>query len=86
MIRHGDEFEDDDDRDDPLPEDMDDDDDDSLPMMSCPACRASIVEDTQQCPYCGEWIMPESGGRKRSVALYIAIAIMLGIVLLWIFR
>lgn len=85
MIRHHDDFEDDDDRDDPLPEDMDDDDD-SLPMMSCPHCRASIVEDTQQCPHCGDWITARETGSKRNLILYIAVALMLALVAMWIIR
>jgi predicted nucleic acid-binding Zn ribbon protein len=89
MIRERDDFEEDDDdaSDDPLPQDMDDDDVESaLPMMSCPHCRGAVVEDTQQCPHCGEWItaVERRGGRGW---LYIfAILLMLGIVLMWSLR
>ena len=54
----------DDDRDLPLEQDMDRDDDDSLPEMTCPICRATVVEDTQKCPHCGDWITPVDGLRQ----------------------
>ena len=86
MTRDQNDFEDDDGRDDPLPEDMDHEDDDSLPLMSCPSCRASIVEDTQQCPHCGEWITTRDSAGSRNLLLYVAVALMLGIVAMWIIR
>jgi hypothetical protein len=89
MIRQRDDDEDaDDDSDDPLPQDMDDEDDDdsSLPIMSCPHCRDSVVEDTQQCPYCGEWIIPQEPRGSRGWLYIFAVALMLGIALMWVFR
>ncbi len=44
------------------------DQDDDLPVMSCPNCGGAVVEDTQKCPHCGDWITPAdaaSGGWKR---------------------
>lgn len=48
-------------------------------LLTCPTCRGKVHEETQQCPHCGDWIMPvdESGAIKRVV--WIAAAI-LGIV------
>lgn len=42
--------------------------DDDLPEMLCPNCRATVTEDTQKCPHCGDWITPvepsDSGWRR----------------------
>ena len=27
-------------------------------LLACPSCHAAVHEDTQQCPYCGDWIIP----------------------------
>ena len=35
-----------------------DSDDSEAELLICPACRRSVHEDTQQCPYCGDWITP----------------------------
>lgn len=79
-----DSYDDDDDRDDPLPEDVDDaDGDDDPAMMACPNCRKAVVEDAQQCPHCGDWITPvERRGGKRMVTV-LAILVMLGLALMW---
>ncbi len=37
---------------------VDDDDADGDELLSCPSCRESVHEDTQQCPHCGDWIVP----------------------------
>jgi endogenous inhibitor of DNA gyrase (YacG/DUF329 family) len=37
----------------------DDDDGESL-TIPCPACRADIYEDAEQCPYCGEYVVRSS--------------------------
>lgn len=74
------------DRDDFRP-DYDDDDEvnyefnedvESLPEMMCPSCRASVTEDTQKCPACGDWITPidrRSGSVRRWV--FIAAVVMM---------
>lgn len=38
----------------------DDDDcrDASVDLLACPNCRCAVHEDTQQCPHCGDWIVP----------------------------
>ncbi len=44
-------------------EDEEDSDDD---LLVCPSCDKAVHEDTQQCPYCGDWITPAyPGGRVR---------------------
>ncbi len=27
-------------------------------VLTCPSCHKSVHEDTQQCPHCGDWIVP----------------------------
>jgi len=35
------------------------DEDDSVDeLLVCPACGQAVHEDTQQCPHCGDWIVP----------------------------
>ncbi|MBX3396570.1 MAG: hypothetical protein KF841_14505 [Phycisphaerae bacterium] len=68
--------------------DFDDDDDavnypfsedaESLPEMMCPSCRATVTEDTQKCPACGDWITPvdrRSGSPRRWI--FIAAVVMM---------
>lgn len=36
------------------------DDDDSTETIRCPHCAADVYEDAEQCPVCGEYIMPST--------------------------
>jgi hypothetical protein len=46
-------------------------------LLECPSCREAVHEDTQQCPYCGDWITPVyPGGRSKRWA-WAAVAILL---------
>ena len=27
-------------------------------LLVCPSCSQAVHEDTQQCPHCGDWIIP----------------------------
>jgi len=70
-----------------LPQEADlDDEDDDLEEMTCPSCRRYVTEDTQKCPYCGEWIIPEESSRRGWPRwLFIgAVLLMLWAVLRWI--
>ena len=40
------------------PEDWGADRDDDVEELACPSCGASVYEETQQCPHCGDWITP----------------------------
>jgi hypothetical protein len=42
------------------------DDDDEEPTIPCPHCRRPIHEESQRCPYCGNYISEEdiAPGRK----------------------
>ena len=43
---------------------IDDEGDDEDDLLLCPSCRASVHEDTQQCPHCGDWITPIYPGER----------------------
>lgn len=70
----------------PLEEDLAEDEGD-LREMRCPACGASVTEDTQQCPDCGDWIIPQDPARHnwRRWVFIAVVLIMLYAVLRWTF-
>ena len=37
---------------------VDDEEDTGDDLLTCPACRQAVHEETQQCPHCGDWITP----------------------------
>ena len=53
-------------------EDASDDD-----LLSCPACRRSVHEDTQQCPHCGDWITPVDLSSRAKRWIWIAVVILM---------
>lgn len=57
-------FDYDDDPDAPLDQDLDNDEEDEL--IDCPACGQSIYDDTEKCPYCGDWIVATAGSTARN--------------------
>jgi hypothetical protein len=64
------------------PEDEDDawDDDDSA-TVACPNCGRQVYEDAEQCPHCGEYIIPgASGGGLSGQAGWYQVLVVLGIV------
>jgi len=54
-------------------------DDSGNDLLACPSCGRAVHEDTQQCPYCGDWITPiePRGAWKRRVWIVAAILLML---------
>jgi len=63
------------------------DSDDDLPEMTCPSCRASVTEDTQKCPHCGDWITPVEGSTKgKRFVFVIAVVLMLAATLFFTLR
>lgn len=58
-------------------------DDDGPATVPCPHCRADILEDSEQCPKCGEFISKEdvSSGGLSSVAWVLLLLMLLAIVL-----
>ena len=64
-------------------EDHDSDDD----LLICPACKAAVHEDTQQCPRCGDWIIPVYPGQRprRVVWLIAAALVILALIVITVF-
>lgn len=56
-----------------------DGDDPEDELLACPSCNRAVHEDTQQCPYCGDWITPVDprGAWKRWVWIVAAILLVL---------
>ena len=53
-------------------------------LLACPSCGEAVHEDTQQCPYCGDWIIPVDP-RERSRRWGVAVvAILLVMALIWL--
>ena len=40
-------------------------DDDGPPTVPCPHCRADVLEDSEQCPRCGNYLSKEDAPRQR---------------------
>lgn len=60
------------------------DDDDEAELLKCPSCGREVYEETQQCPYCGDWITPHAAHAGlplwvRWAALMLLLAIGLGL-------
>lgn len=53
-------------------------------LLVCPACRADVHEDTQQCPYCGDWITPvyPAEASRRRIGMVVTLLLILGLVML----
>ncbi|MBI4716647.1 MAG: hypothetical protein HY763_02490 [Planctomycetes bacterium] len=66
--------------DEPLDDDADleghDDPDDEEPLLTCPSCRQSVHEDTQQCPNCGDWIVPVDPAPRWRAGVWTAAALL----------
>lgn len=75
----------DDDPDLPLPEDMDKFGDDEPAELECPSCGAPVLEDTQKCPACGDWITPSHPSGAFSKKWWLALAILLMLLAMWRF-
>lgn|GEM_PF-2092524 len=56
------------------------DEDDSV--LQCPACHAAVHEDTQQCPQCGDWIVPVYPTRPMRKFIFVGCAILLVVALI----
>jgi len=60
------------------------DDGDGDELLVCPSCRGEVHEDTQQCPHCGEWIIPAYLREHRRLAIW-GIAVVLLILAMILF-
>ena len=66
---------------DPDEEWIEDEGDPEDDLLACPSCHAAVHEDTQQCPYCGDWIIPVDP-HHRSGRLIAAVVILLLVIAL----
>jgi hypothetical protein len=66
---------------------VDDQDDSEDDLLTCPSCREPVHEDTQQCPHCGDWIIPVYPEKpwKRVVWLLAALLALIAIII-WAVR
>ncbi len=55
---------------------IDDEGDDEDDLLLCPSCRASVHEDTQQCPHCGDWITPIYPGERTRRRIWAVAALL----------
>jgi hypothetical protein len=80
-------FEDADDEDDDWDDESDDGDDSEFePTVLCPYCREEMLEDSPQCPSCGQYISAEDQPGPRQPLWVIATALLcLAIALWWVF-
>jgi DNA-directed RNA polymerase subunit RPC12/RpoP len=60
-------------------EEEDDSEDD---LLVCPSCGASVYEETQQCPHCGDWIIPayRQSRWKRTAGIVVATLLILALI------
>ncbi len=61
---------------------IDDHDEDEADVLPCPSCGQMVYEDSDQCPYCGDWIIPLSGQPRwtRLVGAMLVVALLLGLI------
>jgi len=52
-------------------------DDDFDELLLCPNCRKDVHEDTQQCPYCGDWITPVYSGEAKKLWIWKIVAVLI---------
>lgn len=66
---------------------VDDEADSADDFLTCPSCRKPVHEFAQQCPHCGDWIIPVYPGRqwKRFVWIAAAVLVILAMTLLTVF-
>ena len=62
---------DDEDPDSPLPADLDSGDPEDH-VAQCPSCGQSVYDDSEKCPYCGDWITETAGSAQLHWVWWIA--------------
>ncbi len=62
---------------------IEDEAEDGDDLLVCPSCLASVHEETQQCPHCGDWIIPVyPGSSSRRIAALVVVALLLASIVL----
>ncbi|RME40142.1 MAG: zinc-ribbon domain-containing protein [Planctomycetota bacterium] len=62
---------------------IEDEGDDEEDVLACPRCGREVHEDTQQCPYCGDWIIPiDPRDRPRRTIWIVAVVLVIAGLLL----
>ncbi len=65
---------------------VDDADEDSeTELLVCPQCGKSVYEETQQCPHCGDWIVPTYKNAHTKRGWLIAIVLLLVFAILMVY-
>ena len=56
-------------------------------VLVCPSCKQRVHEDTQQCPYCGDWIIPVWPERRTRHVIWVIAAglVILALILFVVF-
>jgi hypothetical protein len=53
-------------------------------LLVCPSCGAHVHEETQQCPHCGDWIVPAYPHAPGKRIIWVVVVILLVIaMILW---
>ena len=68
--------------DDEYPDDYDLNDDE-VELLPCPSCGREVYEETEKCPYCGDWIMPRQAAARTPFWFRVVGAVVVVAFLLW---
>lgn len=66
---------------------VDEEEDSGDDLLVCPSCKRPVHEDTQQCPHCGDWIIPVWPGQrsKRLVWVVAAVLVIVALIMMTVF-
>ena len=45
-------------------------------LLVCPSCHENVHEDTQQCPHCGDWIIPAYPHDRSKRLIWLVVVIL----------
>ncbi len=57
-------------------DELDEFNDEQIELLPCPSCKEMIYEESERCPKCGEWIMPQAAHAGKLSPLWIAAALL----------